>query len=102
MAVWNQLTSEFHTAFDRIWLLQTNAPIRLSATRKSACRTPGTATAKGRSEPKRAGHLHGCGWPPAALVAGIFAIVVWLGPARTTSAPRDDGNRRRLAQRVGS
>jgi multiple sugar transport system permease protein len=78
MAVWNQLTSEFHTAFDRIWLLQTTPHQAL----RDAEERVQNAWDRDRERQKRAGESGPSPWlrlAPAALVAGIFAIVVWFG-----------------------
>jgi ABC-type sugar transport system permease subunit/ABC-type glycerol-3-phosphate transport system substrate-binding protein len=93
MAVWNQLTSEYHTAFDRIWLLQTTPKEALADAEK---RVQG-AWDRDRERQKLAGESGPSGWlrlAPVALVAGILAIVAWFALRERREVRRTTGTRR--------
>jgi len=78
ISVTNQLTSEFSTAFDRIWLLKTT-PRRALADVEERVEE---AWDRERARQARARETEPSGWlrsAPFVLLAGIFAVVAFLG-----------------------
>ena len=78
ISVTNQLTSEFSTAFDRIWLLKTT-PRRALADVEERVEE---AWERERARQARARETEPSGWlrsAPFVLLAGIFAVVAFLG-----------------------
>jgi ABC-type sugar transport system permease subunit/ABC-type glycerol-3-phosphate transport system substrate-binding protein len=76
ISVWNQLTSEFATAFDRVWLLEATPREALSEVQERV----GGAWARQRERENAAGEP--AEWlraAPGALVAAVLGVVVALG-----------------------